>query len=355
MEKRKTIRDIARKAGCHYSTVSLALRDNPKISIGKRKKIQAIAKALNYQPDPLLSALTAYRSGTVNKKDITCLAWLVTSETYDWGTDSPTYPFYYEGAQSRAKERGYRFEKFWLNEKGMTSERISSILWNRGIVGMILPHSERPRLLDLEWSLFSPVCLGYSAKRPKLHMVAPNEYRNISVILRETFLRGYRRPALVESEPSVVRFENQWLGAYLTEQYGNPHIEKIDPYLFREWSSGEFGRWLRNNRPDVIITRSLKVREGLSELGLSCPDDIGLACHCLGPYETEVSGTTKNSFEMGKMAVDFVVDMLHRNERGVPAVAQRHLIEGSWVEGGSLRPRPNGVEADSELLTAASI
>ncbi len=346
MERRPTIRDIAEKAGCHYSTVSLALRNNPKISSDKRKKIQTIAETLGYRPDPFLAALTAYRSEKRPSQNITCLAWLITSEDKEWGKDSSNYPEYYKGAKNRAEERGYRIEKFWVNEEGMTDNRMSNILYHRGIVGLLLPHSEKPRLINLNWEHFAPVCLGYSVQKPKLHMVAPNEYRNISVVLRETFLRGYRRPALVETLPSVVRFENHWLGAFLTEQFGNPYIEKIPPYLFSDFEISEFATWLETHKPDVLVTRSKQPRLALEQLGYSVPDDIGLANHCLGPVEDGLTGTTKNAFELGQMAVDFVVDMLHRNERGIPSIAKRHLVDGCWVEGNTLRPRPLGADAD---------
>lgn len=345
MKSRTTIRDIAEQAGCHYSTVSLALRGDPKISAVKRQEIQRIAAQLDYSPDPFLSALTAYRSEKITPSNITCLAWLVTSEQRDWGCTSSNYPFYFQGAQSRAEERGYRVEQFWLYEAGMSPQRMGSILYHRGVVGLLLPHSECPKPLSLAWEHFAPVCLGYSTSQPRLHMVAPNEYRNISTIVRETFLRGYRRPALVESAPSVIRFENHWLGAFLTEQFGNPHIETIKPYLFEEWSLSAFSRWMKENRPDVIITRSPRAREGLAQLGYRVPDDVGVASHCIAPGDSGVCGTTKNACEMGKMAVDFVVDMLHRNERGVPTVPRCHLVDGCWVEAGTLRPRPQRAEA----------
>jgi hypothetical protein len=44
----------------------------------------------------------------------------------------------------------------------------------------------------------------------------------------------------------------------------------------------------------------------------------------------------KNSFQIGVMAVDLLVDMLHRNERGVPAIPYRLMVEGSWCEGKTL-------------------
>jgi hypothetical protein len=44
----------------------------------------------------------------------------------------------------------------------------------------------------------------------------------------------------------------------------------------------------------------------------------------------------KNSFQIGVMAVDLLVDMLHRNERGIPTIPYRLMVEGSWCEGKTL-------------------
>ena len=61
MNPRVTLRDIAQAAGVHYSTVSIALRDHPRISAPVRRKIKAIAQRMGYTPDPALAALNAYR------------------------------------------------------------------------------------------------------------------------------------------------------------------------------------------------------------------------------------------------------------------------------------------------------
>jgi LacI family transcriptional regulator len=50
----------------------------------------------------------------------------------------------------------------------------------------------------------------------------------------------------------------------------------------------------------------------------------------------------KNSFQIGVMAVDLLVDMLHRNERGIPIRPYLMMVEGSWVEGNTLR-KPLGI------------
>ncbi len=62
MPRRITIRDIAERAGVHYSTVSLALRNSPRLRPEICARIRAIADELNYLPDPAMAALSAYRN-----------------------------------------------------------------------------------------------------------------------------------------------------------------------------------------------------------------------------------------------------------------------------------------------------
>src|SRR4051794_30241649 len=51
------LRQIAEAAGVCLMTVSLALRDSPKISASTRERIHGLARALGYRPDPELSRL----------------------------------------------------------------------------------------------------------------------------------------------------------------------------------------------------------------------------------------------------------------------------------------------------------
>ncbi len=61
-ERKVTVRDIAQQAGVHYATVSRALSGHPSIPDHTKERIRTIAKQLGYVPDPMLSALAAYRT-----------------------------------------------------------------------------------------------------------------------------------------------------------------------------------------------------------------------------------------------------------------------------------------------------
>ncbi|MGK0236799.1 MAG: LacI family transcriptional regulator [Candidatus Pelagisphaera sp.] len=58
------MKDIAAKAGVHQTTVSPALGNHPSLPKKTRDRIQGLAKEMDYQPDPALSALIAYRQST---------------------------------------------------------------------------------------------------------------------------------------------------------------------------------------------------------------------------------------------------------------------------------------------------
>lgn len=61
MPGRVTIKDLARAAGVSTTTVSLALRDDARISQATRARVQAVAAQLGYSRDPALAALVALR------------------------------------------------------------------------------------------------------------------------------------------------------------------------------------------------------------------------------------------------------------------------------------------------------
>ena len=84
---RISLADIARKAGVHITTVSLALRDSPRLPVATKTRIKTLADEMGYQPDPMLSALTAYRRNAKIQQTQGTLAWITTTRDIQF----PTY------------------------------------------------------------------------------------------------------------------------------------------------------------------------------------------------------------------------------------------------------------------------
>ena len=60
-----TIRDVARRADVHPSTVSLALRGSCKVSETVRRRIAELAETMGYRPNYMASALAGGQTRTV--------------------------------------------------------------------------------------------------------------------------------------------------------------------------------------------------------------------------------------------------------------------------------------------------
>src|SRR6266704_3068038 len=60
-----SIYDIAKKAGVAPSTVSRALEDHPRIGATTRKRIQELAREMDYVPSTVAKSLAANKTGTI--------------------------------------------------------------------------------------------------------------------------------------------------------------------------------------------------------------------------------------------------------------------------------------------------
>ncbi|MDR1281553.1 MAG: hypothetical protein LBK99_12110 [Opitutaceae bacterium] len=67
--------------------------------------------------------------------------------------------------------------------------------------------------------------------------------------------------------------------------------------------------------------------------GVRVPEDAGFASLNVGEADDTTSGIHQNDHLIGRKAIDLLVDMVHRNERGIPATPIRTLVEGVWHPG----------------------
>jgi len=215
VQPRATLRVIAEQAGYHYSTVSLALREHPRIPATTRNRIRKIAEAMDYRPDAALSALCAYREQKLPAHRQSTIAWLTNHQTASQWQRSACNRDYFAGASMRAAERGYTIECLWLAEAGINGRRMSQILWARGIQGILLPPQERICSIDLDWDKLSAVTFGYTLVQPRLNLVSNHDYRTMGMLFAELQRRRYRRVGLVNlrdhhrSHRDIISFSNR--------------------------------------------------------------------------------------------------------------------------------------------------
>lgn len=338
---RTTQDDVARAAGVHRTTVSLALRRHPRIPVETQERVRRIADELGYMPDPMLSSLVAYRT---QKRPVAfhgTLAWLVSSaEGFNW-RDVPHFCDSFEGALARARRCGFEIELFDLHSPGMNPTRLAGILRARNIRGLLLCPQRVPHMtLDFPWEDFSAVTFGYGMAKPKLHTVSPAHYLAVRRIMSELHQLGYRRIGLALDGGQNERTDGNNLAAYLVSEHAASHPPLVPPFHEPYTEVAAFGRWIERYRPDAIVSGAYYVLDMLRELKLKAPEQLGVACSCIPSPDTKLAGIFEDWRCLGEIAVDTVVAMLNRGERGVPARPQRLHVEGPWVPGETVRVQP---------------
>ena len=340
MERRVTVRDIAKKTGHHYSTVSLALRGALRIPAGTRETICRVAREMGYCPDPMVKALAYYRAAIKPPTYRATLAWLVNDSQSVFRGDY-NFKRCLQGAQQCAEGLGYKLEEFLLRSPGMTPARMRNILLNRGVNGILVAPQPNRRIrmrIPMDWSQFAAVSFGYTLAFPTLHCVASDHFRSVKLVVRKLRSMGYRRIGLCVHRIWNGRVNEGWLGGYLSETWNNPSPFRIDPLLVEGWESSRIRKWINANRLDAVIVDDCGIIDRIKD-SLRVPIPLKLGAASLQVYDEDMihSGIYQNGEEIGRQAVHLLVGMLHANQRGTPVIPQTLLIEGTWREGTTTR------------------
>ncbi|EIP99797.1 transcriptional regulator [Opitutaceae bacterium TAV1] len=334
LSKRVTQKDIARVVGVDNSTVSLALRNHPGIPEATRERILKAAAELGYRPDPMLGALASYRVRTRPTQFHGTLAWLT---NWDGWREIPHYLDYFGGAGEQAQRHGFRLEEFRLAAKGMSSERMAGILKARGISGILVCPIWTNSAVRFPWHDFASVAFGYTLATP-LHMVTSAHAHACATVTKRLIECGRRRIGFCLLPTHNRRVDNNYLSAWLGTlcQAGL----EAPPVFDEKRPLAEIREWIARNRIDAVISGAhgdgIGSTPGLvrmKKIGLAIPDELAMGCPSLDRADSPVSGIYENSQQIGRVATDFLVGMLHRGERGIPASRQRILVEGSWCRG----------------------
>jgi LacI family transcriptional regulator len=337
MTSRVTVRDIAAKAGLHFTTVALALRDSPMLNAQTKKRVKALADKLGYRPDPMLTALNAYRKTRGRPNYQATIAWINNWPVRGDLLKIPEFGEYHRGACARAAELGYVIEEFWLNARGMTPDKLRRVLRARGIQAMILaPQPKQGMWVDFDYTEFSALSLGYSLQPAKLHVVTNHHAHSMTLLIGRLHALGYRRIGMYVGVDWDAKVGHSWLSSFLLARWLHPDLADLPPVLQSDREGGDLENWLETHRPEVVISYGRILRQ-LRAMKLKIPRDIGFARIDLLEDSGTDSGIYQNSVIIGRKAVDFLVDMVHRGERGLPAVPIRTLVEGEWRQGNTVR------------------
>jgi LacI family transcriptional regulator len=335
-----SMRDVAAQAKVTASTVSKCFRGYPTIPESTRRRVVEIARRLGYRTHPYISALmqSRRRRRRLSSK-LPVLAYVTAMATPEGWRQQWFCGDLFAGACRRAEERGYAISDFWLYRDGMSSHRFSEMLRNRGIRRLLLnPFPNPGTRLDLTWSHFSVVGLGLSLAHPIFHRSSNDPYATVMLALEQCSALGYRRPGLAHVAPINERLAYRWESAYRTgcEKMG---FGKNLPFLMLPcWDAGSVIPWLQKKRPDVILGNFYEDElEKIEAAGLRVPHEIGIVGLSVKSMGSSISGIFQDGQLLGATAADKLIDLVERNEIGVPAAPFTLTFHPRWNPGRTLR------------------
>lgn len=325
-----TMKDVARAAGVHQTTVSRALRNDPRITESAKARIRAVAERLGYRPNPLLSALGTMRRQRASVRYQTAIAYVLK------GGASGRH---LSGVRAAAEQRGFKVDVLEIGPD-LSEFRLNQILIARGIHGIILaPLPEAHGHFTLDWDRFSTVVIEYSFTEPAFDRVVTNSYDTMNTVIRECRGRGYKRLGVALTQVVDDRNEGLLCAAYALAEQRDPEMAPLAPLLIPRWDAKAFRVWFKREKPEVVISSNFllpQIEEILGQLHLRVPDQIGLVNLNLLPDQQHYSGVCQDAPAIGAMAARLVIEKLSHNDRGIPNSRITMLTDGHWIEGRTL-------------------
>ncbi len=339
---RISLREIAIRIGVSHVTVSMALRDHPRVSAVTREKIKKIAAELGYRPDPMLKALAAYRLGNARSNIHSAVAWMNAWERPDDLRGYKEFDLYWKGTSKCAAEFGFRLEEFHIDQQ-MKPQRLHRIFQARNIRGILLPpHGPyQPDWKNFPWEDYAVVRFGRSLKNPPAHVVTADQLTNTFNAVNKMRERGYQRIGLLTFESDLDPRGPHFTAGFLSARELLGDADSLPIFRIQEQSTKDrierFHQWMKQEKPNALLS-TVEHKILLRDAGLRIPEDIAVAVTSIHDGGAD-SGMDQHPEEIGRVGFQLLNSLINEGSRGIATISRQILVEGSWVDGTSLPDR----------------
>lgn len=313
MPKKVTIRDIASELGLSAMTVSLALRDNPRISEETRARIRQAIKRMGYKPNQLARALATGKSNLIgvivpNSSDHYYAEVIRAIE------DSASSANYHVMLANGS----YKMERYIDCVRDMLGLHIG------GIIAAPPFTIEKPKLTSFWKEIiktdFQVVLINRELRPPLFHQVAADYCAGVKLVVDALAEGGHRRVAYISGKPAMLPIR-QRLAAFKrhARKKGFELDDDLIEYSDLTFAGGyEAGRrmWTDLNvKPTAVVAFSDVVAVGLlrffDESRIKVPDDVSVVSFDgteVGAF-THTSLTTVSTpmYQIGKEAFKLLI------------------------------------------------
>jgi len=340
------LRDIAEAVRVSRMTVSMALRNDPRVAQATRQRVKDAAGRLGYVPNPQMGKLMAElaRSRRQTDRRLGELAFITSFNTEWKWRQSYHENSCFEGARRQAEEMGYRLTPFWSLSQKFAGGRLSELLWSRGIEGLVIaPLGDSIFLsheasLRFQWERFCSVQIGATLTQPSLHLARHNHFAGMMLCLDSLERLGYRRIGLALSTNGDLRSHHRWTAAYLSWRVLRGRERELPCFIFSgEIGPRELASWIRQHRIEAVVSMDAQPLETLRALKFDVPGDLGFATLDHNNFDNSISGIDQHAEAIGTAAINQLVQSIRTGETGIPERPTQILVDGAWFQGKSTR------------------
>jgi LacI family transcriptional regulator len=340
-QKRITMADVALEAHVHQTTISLALRNDPRLPAATRLRLRALAENMGYRPDPMLSALNFYRTSRDAAKTQPSMAFIMRSRANFPAVRLFAVEQFLRGCRRAAERLGYRLVVFQIDKTPAEGARMDRILKSRGIRGVIIGAVDADvHGLTMNWVHFSSICIESQHLGLSLHTVANNQSGSTRIAVRRLFELGYRNIGLVVGEIEETSLGRPFTTGYLIEVHEHRGLRSLPPLLLRSddpaATAAILGSWVRKHKIDSVLSNWSNVPDLLKLAGLRIPRDVGVATLDYNPHRGANAGIRQSHELVGERAVEALALLMKTNQTGLISLPNTTLVDGLWQDGPEL-------------------
>jgi LacI family transcriptional regulator len=340
-----TIAVLAKELGLGKATISLALRDDPRIRKQTRERVQRHADKRGYAANPMVAhVMSQLRSAKVSEYRAT-VALINVAPREDAIRTNVAFRAMADGFRKRAAEISYQVEDLWIGDEIFADpDRLKKVFLTRKIEGMaFVGMSEKAHLPDpvhaiLSRSIF--VGLGVRLTQPLVHCCANNQYNTSLLATQRMLSKGFFRVGLVKSLAADRALDGRISMGFrraLEDAGWREDNARAMIWRFQPNDTVGFLKWCDEAKPDVILTMHAEVA-GWLKLAPGGTRKIALAHLDWNPSFEGWAGMNQNNVKVGAFGAEMLTAHLARRDLGLPDAVKTMLVESEWVDGRSLRP-----------------
>lgn len=327
-----TIKDIAKAAGVSVTTVSRALNGYSDVSEKTRKKIELLAKELNYSPNTLARSLVMNKSKTIG---------LLISGIHKGMIKDDFMVEILSGIDEYVAHTDYDLVLFSTNSTKQREKTYSQLCRERKVDGVILQgmKTEDPYLKEVVESDIPCVLIDIPIKSSTVGYVTTDNVLGAKKATEYLIGLGHKNIAMMNGHNFASVSQTRLEG----------YLEALnDAKIAIKWNwivNGEFDENTAENVATSLLTRNpeitaifcasdlmaLGTMKAAKKLGIRTPEElsiIGFDDILLASYVTPTLTTiAQNKFEMGYQAAKLLLDMLENKEGSHDIILDTQLVE----------------------------